>query len=161
MVHRLFYSPLAGLSFVDLVVDGQRLLGFVSSTSSSTASIRSLDLSLSTSLVDHFHLRPHCRLPASVGLSSSLTSLLTSSLTASVCWTYFVADLLVNRRPASAGLTLVDLVVDGQRDFSGLSLSTTSSLSDGQFDFAGLSSRALTKNTVRLRDALSLLSPTA
>ena len=34
--------------------------------------------------------------------------------TASVRWT-FIVDLLVNRRPASAGLSFVDLVVDGQR----------------------------------------------
>ena len=66
-----------------------------SSTSSLTASMHSLDLLSSTSLVDHFHCQPHCRLPASAGLSASLTLL----STASVLWTYFV-DIIVNgQRP--------------------------------------------------------------
>ena len=46
----------------------------------------------------------------------TLLDFLSSTLsTASVRWTYFVVDILVDRRPASAGLALVDLVVDGQR----------------------------------------------
>ena len=133
----MLQHPLSGLSLVDLIVDGQRLLGFVPLTSSLTASIRLLDLSPSTSLVDHFRHQPHCRPPASAGLSSSLTS----SSTASVRWTYFVVNLIVDgqrpldllcrphcRRPASAGITLstlsskarvrwayfVNIVIDGQ-----------------------------------------------
>ncbi len=108
LVRRIFYSPLAGLSFVDL-------------TSLLTASISLLGLSLSTSLVYHYHCRPHCRLPASYGLSLLLTLL----STASIRWTYFV----VYQRPASAGLSLstslltasvrwayfVNFTVDGQR----------------------------------------------
>ena len=87
MVRRLFYSPLAGLSFVNL-------------TLSLMARISSLGLLLSTSLVDHFHCQPHCRLPASAGLSL----LLTSSSTASARWTYFVVGFIVD------GQHLLDLL---------------------------------------------------
>ena len=77
---------------------------------------------------------------------------LTSSPAASGRWTSFVVNILVNRRPASAGLVFIN-PVDGQRDFSGLIfvdivvdsqrpldlfLSSTSTSTDGQRDFAGL-----------------------
>ena len=103
LVHRLVYSPLSGLSFVDLTL----LL---------TARISLLGLLLSTSLVDHFHCQPHCWLPASAGLSLLLTLL----STASVSWAYSYQPHCW--WPASAGLTLLStsLSTNGQRDFAGI-----------------------------------------
>ena len=72
-----------------------------SSTSPSTASISLLDLSWPTSVVDHFHRRPNCQLPASAGLifvvdrrpaSWRCTSLnLINRLPALICWSSFCA----------------------------------------------------------------------
>jgi len=116
LVCRLVYSPQNCHSIHSL--DSPLL------TSLSTASICTLGLLLSISLVDHFHRRPHCRLPASAGLSSSL---ITSS-TASIRWTYFVDIVVIGQR--QLGFLLVDLVVDGQRllDFALSTLSSTASV---------------------------------
>ncbi len=83
-----FYSPWTLIwsadSFIVHSMDSPLL------TSSSTASMHFLDLLSSTSLVDHFHCRPRCWLPALLDFHCS--------------WPCC-------QRPASAGLTLSTLLL--------------------------------------------------
>ena len=110
MVCRLF--SWSADSFIVHLLDSPLL------TSLLTASMHLLDLSLSTSFVDHFHCQPHCRLPASAGLSSLLTLL----SMASARWNYFVIGFIVNgqhlldllcqhRRRQTASVTLLDFLL--------------------------------------------------
>ena len=172
LIRRLVYSPLTGLSFVDLIIDGQHAfsglvvvnivfngqhqLGLLSSSTSLSPDCQHdfAGLSFANLVASQHPLEFVLLSTSSLNDCQRQLDLLLSTLLSidSVHWTSFVVNILVNRRPASAGLVFINLV-DGQRDFAGLifvnivvdgqrpldlSLSSTSTLTKSQCDFAGL-----------------------
>ena len=153
MVRKLFYSPLTGLSFVDLIIDGQHQLGLISSSTSSSpdcqrdfAWLSFADLVAGGQHKLGFLRQQPPRRP-----------------TASISWTSSRRPR--RRRPTSAGLTSSSSSswTDGQRGFAGLFfvvIAIDPSLSSRSM-FARRLLRGTQKYGTLSCDALSLLSSTA